>query len=463
MMLLPLKSLVVNAGRQRQAFDEARLQELVASIQRPAGLLHPLTVKPLPDGKWQLISGERRLRAIAQIRFLGKKLRHGGQEIPEDQLPCVDIGVADPLTCMEAEYDENKRRADLTWQEDAAAAQQLQFLRQAQAHDLAQKGAPFNEVQAANKAATVAGIALELKGSSDGVHQNDTRKELIVARHMDDPDVKGAKSVDDAFKILKRKEDVQRNIALAASVGQTFTVELHRALNTDSLAWMQAYTGELFDVLLSDPPYGMGADKFGDSGGMTAGAHQYDDSYESWQKMMKVFAKLSYKVTKPASHMYLFCDFDRYHELKGLLDEEGWQVFRTPLVWVKPGGSRLPWVDFGPQRKYELCLYANKGRKPVTKIFPDVVSFNPDDNMGHNAQKPVALFVDLLRRSVAPGNKVLDPFAGSGPIFPACHELKCEATGIELAPSSYGLCLKRLEKLKAQGELNLTDLGGLKG
>ena len=89
----------------------------------------------------------------------------------------------------------------------------------------------------------------------------------------------------------------------------------------------------------------------------------------------------------------------------------------------------------------------------VNKIAPDLVSFNPDSNLGHNAQKPVALFEDLLRRSVSPGDLVLDPFAGSGTIFPAAHNLKCKATGIELDSASYGICLKRLTAFDDQMEL----------
>jgi len=37
---------------------------------------------------------------------------------------------------------------------------------------------------------------------------------------------------------------------------------------------------EVFDVILTDPPYGMGADEFGDSGGLTEGAHAYKDDEE---------------------------------------------------------------------------------------------------------------------------------------------------------------------------------------
>ena len=63
------------------------------------------------------------------------------------------------------------------------------------------------------------------------------------------------------------------------------------------------------------------------------------------------------------------------------------------------------------------------------------------------AQKPIALYQDLLSRSYRPGDKVLDPFCGSGPIFPAAHSLKCEATGIEIEPGNYGISVSRIQAL----------------
>lgn len=450
MLKLSAAAIQISATRQRREFDDAKILELVASLKRPAGLLHPIVVRSLGKAGFQLVSGERRLRAIEILRFTGKTLRHGGEEIGEDLIPVVTLGELDAEAAEEAELDENIRRVDLTWQERAAATARLAALRGRQA------------ASAGEAAPSVAAIAQEVRVSSEGVHHENTRRELIVAKHLDQPEVKAAKSVDEAFKILRKQEEVQRNVALAASVGRTFTAAVHQAYHAESVAWMQAYAGEQFDVVLTDPPYGMGADQFGDSGGKAEGAHDYDDSYENWQKLMPGFCKQSYRVTKPQAHLYAFCDFDRFHELKAMLDEEGWNVFRTPFIWVKPTSSRTPWVDFGPQRKYEICLYANKGRRPVTKIFPDVVSYNPDDNLGHNAQKPVALFVDLLKRSVAPGNLVLDPFAGSGTIFPAAHELKCKAVGVEEKAHHYATCTKRLELLTAQGELLSTSLEGLK-
>lgn len=441
MKLLPLSSILIPENRQRREFDLKSLNELGESIKQK-GLFHPLCLRPGPAGEWFLVSGERRLRSISDIYELGDTFRHDGEAVPAGQVPYVTLGELSELEREEAELDENIRRADLTWQERAAATARLESLRKRQAQAV---GAP---------PPTTAAIAEEVRGSSEGVHQETTRREIIVAKHLDVPEVRAAKDVNEAFKILKRQEETKRRVELAATVGRTYSAATaHTALNEDSLAWMAKGDPAQFDVICTDPIYGIGADEFGDSGGKAAGAHFYKDDYETWKLHAQTLAREGFRLTKPAAHLYAFCDITRFEEFKRLLDEEGWDCFRTPIIWHKPNGSRTPWVDFGPQRKYEIILYANKGRKPVTRIYPDLVTYPADENLGHQAQKPVALFTDLLRRSVAPGDKVLDPFAGSGPILPAAQELKVKATAIELDAAAYGIMLGRMDKLKEQPEL----------
>lgn len=385
--------------------------------------------------------GERRIRAISDLYELGDTIRHDSLPVPLGEIPYTDLGELDELAREEAELDENIKRMDLTWQERAAATARLAALRAKQA---AASGAP---------APTTAAIALEVRGSSEGVNQETTRREIIVAKHLADPEVKGAKDVNEAFKILKRKEDTQKRVELAATVGKTFSSADHTCLNQDSVEWIKGQAADQFDVILTDPPYGIGADEFGDSGGKAEGAHTYKDDYETWKKISLALASDGFRITKPQAHLYVFCDITRFEELKAILTSGGWSCFRTPIVWHKPNGARTPWVDGGPQRRYELILYARKGSKPVTRIYPDLVSYSTDENVGHPAQKPVALFTDLLRRSVAPGDRVLDICCGSGPIFPAAHELKVKATGLERMADAYALSMKRIEALTAAPEL----------
>jgi len=426
-------------NRQRKDFDADFVGELCEGIGTK-GLLHAPVFREAPVGspaKYALVAGETRIKAIEMLWMTGGTLRFNNETIPEGNFPFVTLGELSPLEAEEAELEENMQRKNLEWQEQAAALQRLHNLRSAQA---ALEG----------RVHTVADTAMEVKGRSDGAYQNNIRKELIVAANLHLPEVAKAKNTEEAFKILKKQEASQQNIALAATVGKTYNSSVHTALNVNCINWMREQIGLQFDVILTDPPYGMGAQDFGDGGGKLANSeHHYDDSIESWRELMKQWCPEAFRLAKPQAHAYVFCDQANFPELKAMMQEAGWYVFRTMMIAHKPNSGRVPLPETGPRRTYETILYAIKGNKPVNYIAPDVISTTADPNMTHGAQKPVALYVDLLKRSVKPGDSVLDTFSGSGTIFPACHELKLKATGIEMNPEYFSMGYKRLKDLEA--------------
>ena len=437
---IAINRVVISENRQRRQFPQAELNELAESIQA-TGLLHAPTLR-IEGDNYVLVSGERRFRAIKDIYELGGKFKYDNEEVPSGLLPYTFLGDLSPVEAMEAELDENIRRMDLTWVERAAASAKLMELRSAQA---TASGKP---------APTPADISEEVRGSRLGSNQDMTRKELILADHLHIPEVAAAKSVDEAFKILKRKEVARKNTELAETVGRTFNSSAHTLLNEDACNWMADAPAESFDIILTDPPYGMGADEFGNSGKSGEyDKHTYVDDLENAMKCYTVLAFEGFRITKPDAHLYAFCDIDLFPDLKILFADAGWKVFRTPLIWYKPSAFRAPWPEHGPQRKYETILFAIKGDRKVNHLYPDVLTYQPDTNLGHQAQKPVELFRDLLSRSFRPGDSVLDPFCGSGPIFPAAHTLQCRTTGIELSQSHYGIALKRLQSLSDEPTL----------
>ena len=276
---IDVEEIQIADNRQRRTFEEKALNELAESIQQH-GLFHPVVIRE-EGGKKILVSGERRLRAIKDIYALGGSFRFSGWPVTPPKIPYVTLGELDDLAREEAELDENIRRTDLSWQERAEATARLAALRTGQM-DSDNRPRP-----------SVADISLEVRGSAEGIHHETTRREIIVAKHLGDPEVRAAKTVDDAFKVLKRKEDVAKRVQLAAEVGKTFTAEAHRVFHANALEWLKECTGrKSFDVILTDPPYGMGADEFGDSGGMTPGAHQYADTYEYWKALMDGFLEI---------------------------------------------------------------------------------------------------------------------------------------------------------------------------
>lgn len=479
MNIINRDNVLILPDRQRQDFDPEALQELKNSIE-DGQLMHPPVLRTpstsdrakFPeiafDGKMVLVAGERRFRVIGEIYELGGQFRHNGQTFTADtnRIPYTDLGSLDELEAEEAELDENLKRRDLTWQELAAAHDRLHKLRVKQRNQ--ENAFAVKNDEPLFPPHTVADTAKELTGRSDGSYQDTVRKELIVAKHLDNPAVAKAKSVDEAFKVLKKQEETAKNVQLARVVGATFNADKHMLLNRNCVEYMREqaeiianYPVEGFDVILTDPPYGMGAHEFGDGSGKVANSeHHYDDTYENFVLLMtgidpvtkerkhSGWCSLSYQVCKPQAHAYVFCDIDRFHELKSWMQSAGWYVFRTPFINHKMNSGRVPLPDRGPRRQYEIILYAIKGDKPVTHIYPDVISTSADENLTHGAQKPVALYQNLLQRSVKPGDRVFDAFAGSGTIFEAAHGMKCYAVGTELSPEYYGMSLARIKRLK---------------
>lgn len=440
--------IVVEPGRQRKLFDPVGLQELAESIVK-SGLIHPIVVR-MSGADTILVAGERRLKAMELIwnTFAEDeaKISCGEYYFDVGYAPCLHLGEIDPVDAYEIELEENIRRENISWQDKAQATSRLLELRNAQA--LAQGDEPFDHTDLAKE---LSGVAPETPTAVVAPLSEALREDLILARSLGDSDVAKAPSKAEALKVVKRKEQARKDTELSRSVGAIFHSGMHTLLQGDCLPIMQGLPAESFDCILSDPPYGIDAQDFNNSGGLTGGTdggHFYDDSYLTWKNLMNVLLIESFRLAKPQAHLYLFCDIDRFSELKMLMAAGGWTVFRTPLIWHNPGGSRAPWPDQGPQRKYQVILYAVKGKRPVTKLIGDVLSYPNDPNYGHPAQKPVALLADLLRRSVRPGDTVLDPFAGSGSIFPAAHGLKTKATGIELDQAAAGIAAKRLGELK---------------
>jgi site-specific DNA-methyltransferase (adenine-specific) len=444
-----IDSIVISDNRQRQEFEAESLVDLANSIMQ-IGLLHAPVMRETPDGL-VLVAGERRLRAMGDLWAMGTTIRHNGQTFPPYNLPYVTLGELDELDAEEAELDENLKRRDLSWQERAAAISRLHTLRINQANRL---GEIHSVADTAREVYPEATTKLDESGQSLGYFHSAVNSSIILSDHLANPEVAKAKTAKDAMKILKKQEDQRKNAELAERVGKNFNSSIHELHHIDCIDWLNKSPDNRFDVICTDPPYGMGAQAFGDGAGLLTNAeHHYDDSKTAWTTLMESLCPLLYRVAKPQAHAYIFCDIDNYHELKRLMEGAGWYVFRTPLINYKPRSGRIPLPEHGPKRQWEMCLYAIKGRKPVTGVYSDVISTVLEENLTHGAQKPVELYVDLLKRSVRPGDVVLDAFCGTGTIFPAAHQLKCKAVGLEQSAEYYGISVNRLNALDEAPEL----------
>jgi len=106
---IPIENIERNPDQPRVHFDHAALEDLISSIKQH-GIIQPLVVAELPNNRYQLIAGERRLRA-ALIAGLSK-------------VPAVVRSVTDQER-LELAIIENVQRQDLNPIEEAKAYTRL--------------------------------------------------------------------------------------------------------------------------------------------------------------------------------------------------------------------------------------------------------------------------------------------------------------------------------------------------
>jgi len=106
---LPVKLIKPNPNQPRTKFDPAALAGLVSSIEE-SGIIQPLLVRPLHDGSYELIAGERRWRAAQQAGL--------------DKVPAI-VRDSEQAERLQAALIENMVREDLNPVEEARACAAL--------------------------------------------------------------------------------------------------------------------------------------------------------------------------------------------------------------------------------------------------------------------------------------------------------------------------------------------------
>ena len=106
---VPIVDITPNRFQPRRTFTEPELAELEASI-KSSGLLQPVVVRARGDGKWELVAGERRLRAVGRL---------GWTDIP------AVVRDFDDRAMLTLALVENLQRADLNPLEEAEGYERL--------------------------------------------------------------------------------------------------------------------------------------------------------------------------------------------------------------------------------------------------------------------------------------------------------------------------------------------------
>jgi len=217
--------------------------------------------------------------------------------------------------------------------------------------------------------------------------------------------------------------------------------------NADVREVLPSMSSESVDLILTDPPYGIGFD-----------GNQYQtDNYDqlagddSPELMASVADELA-RVLKPDRHAYVFC---RWDTLPAVLESYG-EYFEvdTTIVWDKGVHGMGDLEDWAPQ--HEFIVKCSKGRRELLSekrqtnlIKQDDVRRTSDPNH-HPTQKPTPLLETLIDASSAEGEVVFDPFGGVHSTAVAAAGMDRRAVSVELDTEFHAKGRDRIQELLEQ-------------
>jgi site-specific DNA-methyltransferase (adenine-specific) len=205
--------------------------------------------------------------------------------------------------------------------------------------------------------------------------------------------------------------------------------------------------GPVADLVVTDPPYKLSS---GGNATQVMGGLFSRDRYDNSGDLMDMveWSEIGgplYRAAKTDADAYVMANDKQIFAAHGGMIGAGWRLHNL-LVWNKGAPTRNRWY----MKENEYVLYMWKGRATRINAPGSRQTFHaarPASNERiHVTQKPVDLLSHYIENSSAPGDLVLDPFAGSGATLVAAMRTGRKAIGIELDTEIFAAAIAWLER-----------------
>ena len=191
--------------------------------------------------------------------------------------------------------------------------------------------------------------------------------------------------------------------------------------NGDCLGYMKSLPDKAFDLIVTDPPYGLGI---------------------AGNPIRQKFERQDWDNATPEQEVF----------------EQMFRVSKNQIIWggnyykLPPHKNYLVWDKYQPEN-FTLAMVemAWSSFDMPAKIFRYSVQ-REGENI-HPTQKPVALMKWCIAKFLEAGQVVFDPFMGSGTTLVAALELGFDCVGCEISPEYYSIAEKRVKQAVLQQNL----------
>jgi len=412
---------IICEDRKRE--ELGNIKEFAANIKEH-GLLHPLVVKELGDGTFQLMAGGRRYAAVGMLGW-------------ED----VDVTICpqgtNDLSARTIELIENVFRLNLTWQEETNLKLDIDRLQKE----------TYGEKNSTSP--TAKGWSTTDTAKLLGESRQNTNRDIVLAKAMEmiPAAFTKAKTKKDAMQALKdlhkKKKAEEAAMRLATTLTKT-PLDFQRKklvesfMVGDSFEKCAKLTKGGFDLIELDPPYGIDLDKNKDTDpALLLGLREYKEvAVKDYPEFVRKSLQLAWDLLKTDRWLIFWCGSQWIQTIMDTAIEIGFNGKSIPAYWIKPAGQSLNlsrWLA----SNVETFLYIAKG-KPVICKPGRLATFNfnrvnPDHKI-HTTEKPIELYEEVLKTFLPQDRecRIAIPFLGSGNTLLAAANLGHSGVGCDL-------------------------------
>jgi site-specific DNA-methyltransferase (adenine-specific) len=203
----------------------------------------------------------------------------------------------------------------------------------------------------------------------------------------------------------------------------------NKIINADCMDILRQLPDKCIDLVLTDPPYGIGADK-----GFGRSLRKNDNIIKKeWDKDI------------PCNEV--FQEIQRVSRSQII-----WGGNYFPCLWLASCRGYIVWDKMNGGRDFADCEMAWTSFDTVARLFQKRIVGSIPDRF-HPTQKPLSLFEWCLQNYSKEGDLVLDCFSGSGTTAVACWNLKRRFICIEKNFDYWAASVRRLEEAQRQMRL----------
>ena len=220
-------------------------------------------------------------------------------------------------------------------------------------------------------------------------------------------------------------------------------MEIVRLWHGDCLELMKNIPNGSVDLVLTDPPYGMG---FQSKYRKEKYSKIVNDGGLDW---LEKYVDECFRILKENTAVYFFCSWHNVDIFKQSIEKKF--KIKNILIWEKNNTSMGDLKgSYAP--KYEMIIFAHKGRRLLNGFrYADIIKANRTGNKFHTTEKPVDLLELFIKNSSDENAVVFDGFMGSGSTGVACANTNRRFIGIELDEGYFSIAKERIEKaIKAE-------------